>query len=80
LKTAAALATGNVIIAKPSEKSPLSALALGPLFEEAGFPKGVFQVLTGDGSTGASLAKHMRVRMVSHTTRLPHHVDSAHDI
>ena len=49
---------------KPSEKSPLGALALGPLFEEAGFPKGVYQVLTGDGSTGALLAKHMRIRMV----------------
>jgi aldehyde dehydrogenase (NAD+)/retinal dehydrogenase len=65
LKAAPCLATGNVMIVKPSEKSPLGSLALAPLFEEAGFPKGVIQVLSGDGSTGALLAKHMRVRKVS---------------
>lgn len=58
------MATGNVLIVKPSEKSPLGSLALGPLFAEAGFPKGVVQVLSGDGTTGALLAKDMRVRKV----------------
>lgn len=67
LKASPALATGNCFILKPSEKTPLAALALGPLVREAGFPPGVFQVLSGDGSTGALLASHMRVRKVSFT-------------
>ncbi|KAK0378852.1 aldehyde dehydrogenase [Colletotrichum limetticola] len=67
LKAAPCLATGNVLIVKPSEKSPLGSLAIAALFEEAGFPKGVVQVLSGDGSTGALLASHMRVRKVSFT-------------
>lgn len=50
---------------QPSEKSPLGSLAVAPLFEEAGFPPGVVQVLPGDGKTGALLAEHMRVRKVS---------------
>lgn len=65
LKAAPCLATGNVLIVKPSEKSPLGSLAVAGLFEEAGFPKGVVQVLSGDGSTGALLTSHMRVRKVS---------------
>lgn len=64
VKAAPCLATGNVLILKPSEKSPFGSLALAPLFAEAGFPKGVIQVLTGDGKTGALLASHMRIRKV----------------
>ncbi|KAJ5339172.1 hypothetical protein N7452_005900, partial [Penicillium brevicompactum] len=71
LKAAPALATGNVFILKPSEKTPLAAVALGKLAIEAGFPPGVFQVLTGDGSTGAILASHMRVAKVSFTGSVP---------
>lgn len=67
LKAAPALATGNCFILKPSEKTPFAALALGPLIRAAGFPPGVFQVLSGDGRTGALLASHMRVRKVSFT-------------
>ncbi|KAJ5396545.1 hypothetical protein N7509_004658 [Penicillium cosmopolitanum] len=67
LKAAPALATGNVFILKPSEKTPFAAAALGNLAIEAGFPPGVFQVLTGDGSTGAILASHMKVSKVSFT-------------
>ncbi|KAL5340906.1 Aldehyde/histidinol dehydrogenase [Aspergillus crustosus] len=67
LKAAPALATGNCFILKPSEKTPFSALALGSLIAEAGFPPGVFQVLSGDGTTGALLARHMRIRKVSFT-------------
>ncbi|KXL44405.1 MAG: hypothetical protein FE78DRAFT_150314 [Acidomyces sp. 'richmondensis'] len=67
LKAGPALATGNCFILKPSEKTPFAALALLPLIKEAGFPPGVFQVLSGDGSTGALLASHMRVRKVSFT-------------
>jgi len=70
LKAAPCLATGNVLIVKPSEKSPLGSLAIATLFEEAGFPKGVVQVLSGDGTTGALLAKHMRIRKVCHTAPL----------
>ncbi|EME77274.1 uncharacterized protein MYCFIDRAFT_146648 [Pseudocercospora fijiensis CIRAD86] len=62
LKAGPALATGNCFILKPSEKTPFAALALLPLIKEAGFPPGVFQVLSGDGTTGALLASHTRVR------------------
>jgi len=71
LKAAPALATGNCFILKPSEKTPFAALALGPLIIEAGFPPGVFQVLSGDGLTGALLSSHMRVRKVSFTGSIP---------
>lgn len=64
MKAAPCLATGNVMILKPSEQSPLGSLAIAPLFEAAGFPKGVFQVLTGAGDTGSLLASHMRIRKV----------------
>ncbi|KAF2815735.1 aldehyde dehydrogenase [Mytilinidion resinicola] len=67
LKVAPALATGNTFILKPSEKTPFSSAALGTLIKEAGFPPGVFQILTGDGSTGALIASHMRIRKVSFT-------------
>lgn len=66
-KLAPALATGNVMIVKPSEKTPLGTLALGPLFEIAGFPSGVVQVLTGGGHVGELLARHMRIRKISFT-------------
>ncbi len=72
IKAAPCLATGNVLIIKPSEKSPFGSLALAPLFEQAGFPKGVVQVVTGDGRTGALFAKHMRVRKVGPTSRFFH--------
>ncbi|KAG8165588.1 hypothetical protein KVR01_004140 [Diaporthe batatas] len=67
MKAGPALATGNVFILKPSEKTPFMAAELGKLILEAGFPPGVFQVLTGDGSTGALLSSHMRVAKVSFT-------------
>jgi aldehyde dehydrogenase (NAD+) len=67
LKAAPALATGNCFIIKPSEKTPFAALSLGPLIIEAGFPPGVFQVLSGDGVTGALISSHMRIRKVSFT-------------
>lgn len=67
IKSAPCLATGNVIIVKPSEKSPFGSLAIAPLFERAGFPKGVVQVLCGAGYTGALLSQHMRIRKISFT-------------
>ncbi|GME50685.1 aldehyde dehydrogenase domain-containing protein [Neofusicoccum parvum] len=67
LKAAPALATGNVFILKPSEKTPLAAAALGALAVRAGFPPGVFQVVQGDGGTGGLLAAHAGVAKVSFT-------------
>lgn len=65
MKVGPALATGNVLILKPSEKTPLGALYVADLFRQAGFPSGVFQVVTGAGDVGAVLASHMRIRKVS---------------
>ncbi|KAK2745560.1 hypothetical protein FQN57_003685 [Myotisia sp. PD_48] len=67
LKAGPALATGNCFILKPSEKTPFASIALGALIKEAGFPPGVFQIISGDGSTGALIASHMRIRKVSFT-------------
>ncbi len=61
-KIAPALATGNSVILKPSEKSPLSAIRLAALAAEAGVPAGVFNVLPGYGhAVGKALALHMDV-------------------
>ncbi|KAF7563278.1 hypothetical protein G7046_g859 [Stylonectria norvegica] len=67
MKAGPALATGNTFILKPSEKTPFAALALGSLIKEAGFPPGVFQILSGDGTTGAMLASHMKINKISFT-------------
>lgn len=53
----AALVTGNVVVLKPSELTPLSALELGSLLHQAGVPENVFQVVIGDGGTGAALVE-----------------------
>lgn len=47
-KSAPALATGNTVLLKPSEKSPLGTLAVGTLAKAAGFPPGVFNVIVGE--------------------------------
>ena len=61
-KLAPALATGNSVVLKPSEKSPLSVLRLAELAIEAGIPEGVFNVLPGYGNeAGEALALHMDV-------------------
>jgi acyl-CoA reductase-like NAD-dependent aldehyde dehydrogenase len=52
-----AVMTGNTVVLKPSEKSSLVGLKISELFEEAGFPKGVVTVVTGDGRTGEALTK-----------------------
>ncbi|WP_035572789.1 aldehyde dehydrogenase [Halomonas halocynthiae] len=67
-KIAPALAAGNSVILKPSEKSPLSALRLAELAQEAGIPRGVFQVLPGFGHTvGKALALSMEVDCLAFT-------------
>ncbi|KAF0643993.1 hypothetical protein FPSE5266_02447 [Fusarium pseudograminearum] len=67
LKVAPAVAAGNTIVYKMSEKSPLGMLQLGHLVKEAGFPPGVINILNGAGETGSLLASHMKIRMISFT-------------
>ncbi len=50
-----ALIAGNAVVLKPSELTPLIALKIGEIFRRAGLPAGLFEVVTGDGSTGAAL-------------------------
>lgn len=64
MKLGPALAAGNCIILKPSEKTPLGTLYLGRIFAEAGFPPGVIQVLTGDGKLGSLMGHHEKIRKV----------------
>jgi aldehyde dehydrogenase (NAD+) len=66
-KIAPALAAGCTIVLKPAEQTPLSALRLGELALEAGFPPGVLNVLTGDGRTGAALVEHPDIDKVAFT-------------
>lgn len=67
-KIAPALATGCTIVLKPSELTPFSALELAALFNEAGFPRGVINIINGYGSTtGESLIKHPLVDKISFT-------------
>ena len=67
-KAAPALAAGCTVVVKSSEKAPLTSLKLASLIEEAGFPPGVLNVLSGHGAvSGAALASHMDVRAISFT-------------
>ena len=52
-----AVAAGNTVVLKPSERAPLIGIKIGELFEAAGFPKGVVEVVTGDRTTGELLTK-----------------------
>ena len=56
-ETLAALVTGNAVVLKPSEFTPLCALELERLLRESGLPEGVFQVVVGDGASGAALTE-----------------------
>ncbi len=67
-KLGPALATGNTVVLKPAEQTPLSALRLGELILEAGFPDGVVNIVTGFGETaGAALSAHNDVDKVAFT-------------
>jgi acyl-CoA reductase-like NAD-dependent aldehyde dehydrogenase len=66
-KIGPALAAGCTTILKPAEQTPLSALRLGELALEVGFPPGVLNVLTGDGSTGAALVDHPGIDKIAFT-------------
>ena len=64
-----ALAAGNSVILKPSEVTPLSSLLMEEMMRECGLPEGVFQVATGDGSTGAALIARVDCIMFTGSTR-----------
>ena len=66
-KIAPALATGNTVVLKPAEFTPLTALAFAELCQEAGLPAGVVNIVTGDGSTGEALVKHSEVDKIAFT-------------
>lgn len=66
-KIAPALAAGNTVVLKPAETTPLSALALAEVLQEADLPAGVVNILTGDGSTGAALVRHPGIHKVAFT-------------
>src|ERR1700693_4568213 len=66
-KIAPALATGNTVVLKPAEFTPLTALAFAELCQEAGLPAGVVNIVTGDGSTGEALVKHPNVDKIAFT-------------
>ncbi len=70
-KGAPALACGNAMVFKPSETTPLSALALAEILHEAGLPAGLYNVVQGMGEVGAALVTDPRVAKVSLTGSVP---------
>jgi aldehyde dehydrogenase (NAD+) len=66
-KIAPALATGNTVVLKPAEFTPLTALAFAGICEEAGLPTGVVNIVTGDGLTGEALVNHPDVDKIAFT-------------
>ncbi|MEK5389954.1 aldehyde dehydrogenase [Margalitia sp. FSL K6-0131] len=65
-KASAALASGNTIVVKPASYTPLSAVMLGEIANEAGLPPGVLNIITGPGGTvGTTMSKHPYVRRIS---------------
>ncbi len=66
-KLAPALAAGNTCVLKPAETTPLSALVLAEILQQAELPEGVVNILTGDGATGAALVAHPGLDKVAFT-------------
>ena len=66
-KLAPALAAGNTCVLKPAETTPLTALLLAEVCQQAGLPAGVVNVLTGDGQAGAALVRHPGVDKIAFT-------------
>lgn len=68
LKLAAAFAAGSPVVLKPSEETPFAAVILAEIFDKVGMPKGVFNLVNGDGEgVGNPLSEHPKVRMMSFT-------------
>jgi aldehyde dehydrogenase (NAD+) len=66
-KLAPALATGNTVVLKPAETTPLTALKLAEIIKESGLPDGVVNIITGAGETGAALVQHPGVDKIAFT-------------
>ncbi len=66
-KIAPALATGNTVVLKPAEFTPLTALLFAEICQEVALPAGVVNIVTGDGSTGEALVKHPNVDKIAFT-------------
>jgi len=66
-KIAPALATGNTVVLKPAETTPLTALKLAEIIQDADLPPGVVNIVTGDGSTGKYLVDHPKVDKIAFT-------------
>jgi aldehyde dehydrogenase (NAD+) len=66
-KIAPALATGNTVVLKPAEFTPLTALAFAHICQEIALPPGVVNIVTGDGATGEALVKHPDVDKIAFT-------------
>jgi len=66
-KLAPALATGNTVVLKPAESTPLTALKLAEIIQESGLPDGVVQIVTGFGDAGAALVNHPLVNKIAFT-------------
>ena len=66
-KIAPALATGNTVVLKPAEQTPLTALAFAEICREVGLPAGVVNIVTGEGDTGAALVAHEGVAKIAFT-------------
>lgn len=66
-KLAPALATGNTLVLKPAESTPLTALKLAEVIHASGLPKGVVNIVTGAGQTGASIVNHPYIDKIAFT-------------
>ncbi|MCY4260727.1 MAG: aldehyde dehydrogenase family protein [Rhodobacteraceae bacterium] len=66
-KVAPALAAGNTVVLKPAEYTPLTALAFAEIATGAGLPKGVVNIITGDGETGTAIVNHPGINKVAFT-------------
>lgn len=66
-KIAPALATGNTVVLKPAETTPLTALKLAELIRDSGLPDGVVNIVTGFGNTGAAIVNHPKVNKIAFT-------------
>jgi len=66
-KIAPALAAGNTVVLKPAETTPLTALKLAELIRDSGLPKGVVNIITGAGKTGAAIVNHPDINKIAFT-------------
>ena len=66
-KIAPALATGNTVVLKPAETTPLTALKLAEIIQDSGLPAGVVNIITGAGATGAALVNHPDINKIAFT-------------